>query len=221
MYGPHNQVSRLRVPHTLKILVPGVKLERACIWIVKTRIEIRLMNKVRTILCATLLLIPRGVRDRPPFLQAQQSGVRHRALCSGWCLGVCRGADRRDIAASQARREDITANRTPVEFLVRVSHRPFVLDSCPETAFPSLRKPPRTRAGNGTCSERNWPNGQSPNRLQIRWAQDWNQFVGAARGSGRGLIHSYLDRCGGAGSACRSRDGERGCARECCRRRGP
>jgi len=71
--GPHNQVSGLRVSHALKIVTPGVELERTRIWILKTRIEICLMDKVRTILGATrrLVLIPCGINDCTAFFRIQ------------------------------------------------------------------------------------------------------------------------------------------------------
>src|SRR6267143_5516349 len=47
---PHNQVSRLRFFHSLKIFVPRVQFERAGIRVLETRIEIRLMYKVRAVL---------------------------------------------------------------------------------------------------------------------------------------------------------------------------
>jgi hypothetical protein len=82
MAGPGNQISRLRLSHAHKILVPRVEIERARIRVLKTSIEIRLMNKVRTVPRAARrrVLIPRGIHDRPPFLGAQQSGIRPRSL---------------------------------------------------------------------------------------------------------------------------------------------
>jgi hypothetical protein len=77
MAGPRNQISRLRLSHPHKILVPGVEIERARIRVLKTRAEIRLMNKVRTVPRAArrLVLIPRGIHNRPTFLRTQQSGI--------------------------------------------------------------------------------------------------------------------------------------------------
>jgi len=46
MARPHDQVSRLWVPYALKIFVSRIELERARIGVLKTGVEIRLMNKV-------------------------------------------------------------------------------------------------------------------------------------------------------------------------------
>jgi hypothetical protein len=82
MAGPRNQISRLRLSYAHKILIPCVEIERTRIRVLKTRIEIHLMNKVRTVPRAArrLVLIPRGIHDRPTFLRAQQSGIRPGSL---------------------------------------------------------------------------------------------------------------------------------------------
>ncbi len=82
MAWPCNQISRLRVSHPLKILVPGIQFERARIRVLKTRVEIHLMNQVRTVLhtAPRLVLILHGIHDRPPSLRTQQSGIRPRSL---------------------------------------------------------------------------------------------------------------------------------------------
>ena len=78
MPRPNYQIARLRFSHPLKILIPRVEFERARIRVFKTRMEIRLMNKVRTVLrpARRLVLILRGIRNRSPFFQAQQSRIR-------------------------------------------------------------------------------------------------------------------------------------------------
>src|SRR6266566_1764227 len=125
MSRPHNQISRLRVSNSLKFLVPRVEFERARIRVLKTRTEIHLMNKVRTVLSAghRLVLIPRCIHDRPPFLRTHQSGIRPRSL-RGSCTGI---------------------------------------------VSLSLRIHLGLGGGNGTCSERNWPYGQSKLAVEDTW----------------------------------------------------
>ena len=78
MAGPHNQVSRLRFSHPLEIFVPRVEFERTRIRVFKSRVEIRLVHKMRTVLSPAfrLILIPRGIHNRPAFLRAQQPEMR-------------------------------------------------------------------------------------------------------------------------------------------------
>jgi len=82
------------VSYALKILVPCVELKRARIGVFKTRVEICLMNKVRTVLRAMprAILISRRIRDGPSFLHGQQSGIGRRSLCSSGNLRLCRRA---------------------------------------------------------------------------------------------------------------------------------
>src|SRR5438477_6877457 len=70
--------------HLQKILIPCVEFEGVHVRVFKTRVEIRLMDEVRTVLRVALglLLILRGVHDRASFLRIQQSESRRRCLLS-------------------------------------------------------------------------------------------------------------------------------------------
>src|SRR6266550_3847474 len=208
MARPHNQVSRLRLSHPLKILVPRVEFERARIRVLKTRTEIRLMNKVRTVLSAAhrLVLIPSGIHDRPPFLRTQQSGIRPRSLCCRCSLCLCLRA-RSHATACQACRERKTARHSPVELSIRLAHRSFVLGSCTGIVSLALRIHLGLGSGNGTCSERNWPYGQSRLAVEDRWffPPEFQKWVRCSKFL---LVHRNLDRCGVAEVARSSRDRE-------------
>src|SRR5260370_2251182 len=86
------------------MLVASVEFERVRVRVLKTRVEIRLMNEVRTVLRVALglVLILRGVHDRASFFPIQQSESQRRSLFGrrslslrlrGWRgLSSCRGA---------------------------------------------------------------------------------------------------------------------------------
>jgi len=61
--------------------------------------------------------------------------------------------------------------------------------------FPFFQRTFRTGAGNGTCLERNWPNGKSQLAVKSRWhfLDGFQERAGAPKFL---LVHDHLDRCG-------------------------
>src|SRR6266699_6719716 len=131
--------------HPQKILIPCVEFEGVHVRVFKTRVEIRLMNEVRTVLrvASDLLLIPRGVHDRASFLRIQQPESRLRCLLSrhslrfnlrGWRSFAFRLGGWRSLRsccratgyprACQTHGERNSACCSPVELTLRFAHCP-------------------------------------------------------------------------------------------------
>src|SRR6266700_5818710 len=131
--------------HALKIFVPGVEFKRVRVWVLKTRVEIGLVNEVRTVLrlAPRLSLILRRVHNRSLFLRVQQSEIRRWSRCGRrilsarlcvrhrlslhlrgrGCLSLrLRAGDK--TATDKACSERKAAPHLPVELSPRLVHRP-------------------------------------------------------------------------------------------------
>jgi hypothetical protein len=120
---PHDQIAGLRGLDLSKAHVPGVQIERTRVCIRKTSGRVNLMNQMRAILSAwrRLIVLSRGLDDRPAILRAHQPHGRVRLL--GGLRLVRKRRRRRDTAQPyKTTRRDQFADRTAAKFVLRFPH---------------------------------------------------------------------------------------------------